>query len=217
MPRYDQLAGGNRSGEASVIVDCDAHVMEPADLWTRYLDPEFRDRAIRIEVVDGVEQLVLGEVVVLSARLAGLGGAHLDRARVFSGELRYADGCPPASYDPAERVRLMDEWGVDVGVLFPTIGILPFPELDAPLANAYCRAYNRWQISVPRSAGASRRSPSSTGTSMRRRASSTAASRRVSAVSSCPRRRLPASGRAARASIRCGAGARRPESRRACT
>jgi len=30
-------------------------------------------------------------------------------------------------------------------VLFPTIGILPFPTDDMPLYNAYCRAYNRWQ------------------------------------------------------------------------
>jgi len=128
-----------------VIVDCDAHVMEPADLWQRYLEPRFRDRAIRIVVDNGIEQLVIGETVVLSARLAGLGGAHLDRQRVFSGELTYADGCPPASYDTQARVELQDAWGVDVGVLFPTIGILPFPEDDPVLANAYCRAYNRWQ------------------------------------------------------------------------
>lgn len=134
-----------------MIVDCDAHVMEPPDLWQRYLEPKFRDRAIRIEEVDGVEQLVIGEQVVLAARLAGLGGAHLDRARVFSGEYRYMDGCPPASYDPAARVRLLDEWGVDVAVLFPTIGILPFPEADLPLSSAYCRAYNTWQMEFAQS------------------------------------------------------------------
>ena len=26
------------------FVDCDMHVMEPPDLFDRYLDPEFRDR-----------------------------------------------------------------------------------------------------------------------------------------------------------------------------
>ena len=40
---------------------------------------------------------------------------------------------------------MLDDWGVDAGVLFPTIGILPFPTDDNDLANAYCRAYNRWQ------------------------------------------------------------------------
>jgi predicted TIM-barrel fold metal-dependent hydrolase len=40
---------------------------------------------------------------------------------------------------------MYDEWGVDAGVVFPTIGILPFPCDDPKLASAYCRAYNRWQ------------------------------------------------------------------------
>jgi predicted TIM-barrel fold metal-dependent hydrolase len=129
----------------SLVVDCDSHVMEPADLWQRYLEPKFRDRAIRIERRDGVEHLIIGEVSVLSGVLAGLGGAHLDRSKAFTSGLSYADGCEPASYDPAARAAMLDDWRVDKGVLFPTIGILPFPTDDAPLANAYCRAYNRWQ------------------------------------------------------------------------
>jgi uncharacterized protein len=129
----------------STVIDCDSHVMEPADLWQRYLEPKYRDRAIRIERRDGVEHLIIGEVSVLSNVLAGLGGAHLPRAEAFSGKLTYADGCEPASYDPAARAALLDDWRVDCGVLFPTIGILPFPTDDLPLANAYCRAYNRWQ------------------------------------------------------------------------
>ena len=129
----------------SLVIDCDSHVMEPADLWQTYLEPEFRDRAIRVERRDGVEHLVIGEVSVLSNVLAGLGGAHLPRDQVFSGALSYADGCEPASYEPAARAALLDAWKVDYGVLFPTIGILPFPTDDVPLASAYCRAYNRWQ------------------------------------------------------------------------
>ena len=129
----------------SLVIDCDSHVMEPADLWLRYLEPRFRDRAIRIERRDGVEHLIIGEQSVLSSVLAGLGGAHQDRTRLFTGELGYADGCEPASYDPAARAAMLDDWGVDRGVLFPTIGILPFPTDDLELASAYCRAYNRWQ------------------------------------------------------------------------
>jgi uncharacterized protein len=128
-----------------IVVDCDAHVMEPPDLWQRYLEPKYRDRAIRIVDDDGVEKLIIGEQVVLQARLAGLGGAHVDRRQLFAGGLRYLDGCPQASFDPRARIALMDDWGVDYGVLFPTIGILPFPVDDTALASAYCRAYNRWQ------------------------------------------------------------------------
>jgi hypothetical protein len=30
------------------VVDADGHVLEPADTWLRYLEPAYRDRAIRI-------------------------------------------------------------------------------------------------------------------------------------------------------------------------
>jgi len=129
----------------TIVIDADSHVMEPADLWTRYLEEPYRDRAIRIEEIDGVETLLMDNQPILAGRLAGLGGVHLDRSKVFGPDMKYQDGCPPASYDPAERAKLYDAWGVDKGVLFPTIGILPFPTDDQDLASAYCRAYNRWQ------------------------------------------------------------------------
>src|SRR5439155_22784970 len=129
----------------ALVVDADSHVLEPADLWERHLEPQYRDRAIRIVETDGVEQLVMGGQVILGGTLAGLGGAHVDRPSLFDGTMRYADGCPPASYDPSARVAMYDEWGVSAGVVFPTIGILPFPCDDVELASAYCRAYNTWQ------------------------------------------------------------------------
>lgn len=119
--------------------------MEPADLWQRYLEPQFRDRAIRIERRDGIEHLIIGEQSVLSGVLGGLGGAHREPSELFAGGSGYADGCEPASFDPLARAALLDSWQVDRGVLFPTIGILPFPTEDLALASAYCRAYNRWQ------------------------------------------------------------------------
>ena len=126
------------------MIDCDTHVMEPADLWTNYLEAEFKDRAIRIEEHDGVEQLIIGEKVVLQGVLAGLGGADLNKSEIFTGKFKYQDGCPPSSYNPHARATQMDEWGIEKCVLFPTIGILPFPTDDMALANAYCRAYNNW-------------------------------------------------------------------------
>ena len=33
-----------------LTVDSDGHILEPADLWERYLEPKYRDRAIRIKV-----------------------------------------------------------------------------------------------------------------------------------------------------------------------
>ena len=131
---------------AAYVVDCDSHVMEPADLWENYLEPRFRDRAIRIttDPTDGMETLLIDNQPLLKGVLAGLGGANLPRQSLFvPGRVKYAEGCPPASYLPDERIRMLDEWGVDAGVLFPTVGIL-WDVADDELAAAYARAYNNW-------------------------------------------------------------------------
>ena len=71
------------------VVDCDSHIMEPPDLWQTYLERKFRDRAIRIETDDdGIEELIIGEKVVLRERLAALGGAHIDRIELFTQPLK---------------------------------------------------------------------------------------------------------------------------------
>src|SRR5262249_51080046 len=130
----------------SIVIDCDSHVMEPPDLWEKYLEPKFRERAIRIvnDPADQLEVLMVDGQPLLKGVLAGLGGANLPRQELFVPGLRnYLDGCPPASYAPTDRVRMLDQWGVDAGVLFPTVGIL-WDVADNDLAAAYARAYNNW-------------------------------------------------------------------------
>jgi predicted TIM-barrel fold metal-dependent hydrolase len=135
------------------VIDCDSHVLEPADLWKNYLETEYVDRAIRVEEADGVEQLIIGEEVVLQGVLAGLGGAHIEKQKLFAPGMRYIDGCPPASFDAAARIAEMDRWGIESSLVFPTICILPFPTEDQALANAYCRAYNNWMNDFSKDCG----------------------------------------------------------------
>ena len=129
------------------VVDMDSHVMEPPDLWLNYIEPEYRDRAIMVRTNDeGVEELVVDNKPILSGRLAGLGGAEHDAVAAFTDpNITYMDGCPKASYDTQARVELLNDWGVDMGVVFPTIGILWDKPEDPALAMAYARAYNNWQ------------------------------------------------------------------------
>ena len=129
------------------IVDMDSHVMEPPDLWENYLEPRYRDRAIHIRRnSDGIEELVVDDKVLLKGRLAALGGVELPAQTLFTQpDVPYLEGCPLASYDTQARIELLDEWGVDAAVVFPTIGILWDKEDDPELAMAYARAYNNWQ------------------------------------------------------------------------
>ena len=42
-------------------VDADGHILEPSDLWETYLEPEYRDRALRfVTDGEGLEALEIG-------------------------------------------------------------------------------------------------------------------------------------------------------------
>ena len=61
-----------------VLIDADGHILEPPDLWEKYLEPKYRDRAIRIKRGDdGREYLEIdNKVSALTSPtlLASLGG-----------------------------------------------------------------------------------------------------------------------------------------------
>ena len=130
----------------ALIIDCDSHVLEPRDLWDTYIDPEFRDRSIRIfDDEAGHEKLVIDNKLIFQDFLGGLGGVEIDRQKLtIPGEVSYLQGAPLASYDTNARLQLYRDWGIDGGIVFPTIGILWDTE-EPKLADAYARAYNRWQ------------------------------------------------------------------------
>lgn len=132
------------------VVDADGHVLEPADTWEKYIDPAYRDRALRIaRDSDGREVLLVDNAPMQSLRgnLGALGGIELEPGELGrrKEEYTYADGSPPGGYDPHARLRVLDQEGIDRVLLYPTIGICWEGNVrDPKLATAYTRAYNRW-------------------------------------------------------------------------
>src|SRR5438034_8913637 len=131
------------------VVDADGHVLEPADTWLKYLDPTYRDRAIRIVRDENDYEVLLIDgqpLKTLRGQLGALGGIDMDAAKLLTrGQISYAEGSPPGAYDPAARLRVMDAEGIDAVLLYPTIGICWEGHVtDGALATAYTRAYNRW-------------------------------------------------------------------------
>ena len=61
-----------------LVIDCDGHILEPPDLWETYLEPRYRDRALRIRVGDdGFEQLLIDgrrSTIARPGQLSTLGG-----------------------------------------------------------------------------------------------------------------------------------------------
>ncbi len=115
-------------------IDADAHVLETEQTW-EYM--EGSDRKFRPQVVStsggppNDEYWLVDGTLRLKSRNVG------KNTPVASRELR----------DAASRLRHMDELGVDIQVIFPTIFIIPLtarPEIELAL----CRSYNRWMADI---------------------------------------------------------------------
>ena len=142
------------------FVDSDMHIMEPPDLFERYLDPRFRDRVLLplgadgrpkrgTIVIDGLPTTMDAEMQQYRKRSrAGGGGAHstqpLSGSRLQSTDR--LDFAIQRNYDPEAQVMAMAIEGVDVAVLYPTTGLslIARDNLDPQLSLALCRAYNDW-------------------------------------------------------------------------
>lgn len=132
-------------------VDADGHILEPSDLWERYLEPQYRDRALRIaKDENGLDELVIGGQRSKMARrgmpstLAAMGRPDL-AAMAKDPDVTYDNHAPVNATDAKERLRLLDAEHIDAAVIYTTTGLLWEAELDdVELSQAYTRAYNRW-------------------------------------------------------------------------
>jgi len=126
------------------LIDAEMHVMEPPDLWQRYIAPEFRDRAPRR--LEGrrwdIRTMVEGEV--MAAMPGGDWPAVTDAEEKALGD-RYAEEIA-RDFDPKSQIIAMDKEGLDLAILFPTSAmyVTAFSTMDARFAAAACRAYNDW-------------------------------------------------------------------------
>src|SRR3977135_4360984 len=127
------------------VIDADGHVLEPVDIWDKYIDPAYRERAPRLIVdTDGKERLLVGDQVLGSQKGFGVIGAIGSRDHeIEEATLRYEDG-RKGGFDPHARIPDMDLDGIDAAFLYPSLGLFT-GAVEAPdLAAAMSRAYNRW-------------------------------------------------------------------------
>ncbi|HEY2301786.1 MAG TPA: amidohydrolase family protein, partial [Acidimicrobiales bacterium] len=137
------------------IIDIDQHYFEPVDCCTRHLESRFADQAVHV-VYDaaGSPEWRIGDRPVAGERRprqVTIAPGELERSLSARdrGE-RYVstliDGTAPEYSNRDVRLQQMDEWGVDVAVLFPSSG-LAFDGQMSDLPDAACaaaRALNRW-------------------------------------------------------------------------
>src|SRR5262245_30515926 len=135
----------------SLILSSDSHVFEPADLWQTRIDAAFRDRAPRIERIDGADQIVVEADQVLSGiGLISNAGARFEAPETISAQGRMED-VHTGGWDPAQHLKDMALDGVAGEVLYPSQGLFYYRLADSRLMSAIFRAYNDWLADFCRS------------------------------------------------------------------
>lgn len=140
-----------KAAEETGLVDADSHVLEPGDIWQRYLDPGFEQPPIRVtRGGDGRDFLEIeGRPARLTTTemLGGLGGMGKSIEELAEACMtgHYRTSVPAAASDPVSRLELLDHEGISHALLFPSLGLQWEAEVEDPAyAAAHCRAYNRW-------------------------------------------------------------------------
>jgi len=120
------------------LISSDSHVTMPDAAWQEYLDPEFRERAPRVERTDDGDFRVFEGKRTPIMTLDNLAGK---KPEDFTLNVRKLDEQRAGAWDPAERIKDMDLDGVDVEVLY--VGG-PLLTTDTELRLNSVRGYNRW-------------------------------------------------------------------------
>ena len=126
------------------LVDVDSHVLEPMSVWQDYLEPDLKPRAIRWSTDDNGRELMLIDgkpARQFMLRNGWMGSPEVPGGRAFEDRVTTSLGAA----NGADRVRMLDGEGIDITLLYPTLGIQWEPEFeDYKLAAAHARAYNSW-------------------------------------------------------------------------
>jgi len=142
------------------FVDSDMHVMEPPDLFDRYLDPKFKDRVIVPVGANGRPNRGPSGLIVIDGQPSSDMDLQQYRKRVrpsqtqstqlLSGSRIFDTGrldfAIERDYNAEAQVMGMAKEGVDIAVLYPTHGLalMGRNNLDPQLALGICQAYNNW-------------------------------------------------------------------------
>jgi predicted TIM-barrel fold metal-dependent hydrolase len=126
-----------------VVIDGDGHICEPELVWTDYTREKYRDRVLQIRTLEGRSHLCVEGHVRLSRPGAGPAEACIPGGMQPGRKLTW-DDITPGSHDPAARLAVLDEEGIDQALLFPSIHLLWGDIRDPEIAAETCRAYNNW-------------------------------------------------------------------------
>jgi len=129
------------------LFDADSHVSEPLNLWQERLPAKYRDKAPRMlkehEGKPGAWWLIEEGREPHNVILGFGANKTLEELQQFLKGFSYA-GAHRGGWDPAQRLKDMDQDGVAGDVLYTTLGFRMFWIRDAGFQRACFQVYNDW-------------------------------------------------------------------------
>ena len=142
------------------FVDSDMHIMEPPDLFDRYLDPKFKHRVSVPVDADGRPYRGPSGLTMIDGLPTSDSDLQQYRKRIRRGPTQSTqplsgsrladtgrlDFAVERDYNAEAQVMGMEQEGVDIAVLYPTGGLslIARDNMDPQLSLALCQAYNNW-------------------------------------------------------------------------
>ena len=126
------------------VISSDSHTFEPRDLWTSRAEPRFRDRVMHIESREDGSDWWLCDGLLINYMGPGTQvGRRFEEPERLTMTSKFED-VRPGGYIPEERIKDMDEDGIDVDIVYPTASLPLFKLPDSELLSAQFRIYNDW-------------------------------------------------------------------------
>jgi len=107
------------------IVSADSHVVEPADLWVSRVDKRFGDRAPQVRPdpeKEGLPTLYINGLRMMPISAFGAAGRSGEELKQFEQSAGY-EQVHRGAYDPTARIKAQEEDGVEVEVLYTSLGM----------------------------------------------------------------------------------------------
>ena len=125
------------------VISSDNHVFEPGDLWISRASARYKDRApLLVSKEDGDWWYYDGNRVIGTGAGAHAGVRFEDPEKLR--ETTTFEDVRPGGYIPEEHVKDLDIDGVDVSIIYPTVGGVLYSVPDSDLLTEMTRIYNDW-------------------------------------------------------------------------
>ena len=127
------------------VISSDSHVVEPPDIWVKRMDRvRFGGRIPHMVNTGDIDAWIVDNKETGGVGAIAQAGLRFDRPEEIVLKGSFND-VRPGGYIPSEHVKDMDIDGVYGGLVYPSIGLALFRDVEDPeLARGIFGAYNDW-------------------------------------------------------------------------